>query len=72
MDIETKKLAFIEEFIKLKDLTIVEMLTRSLRDAMQTQEKLPIERFAGSLSDEDAQIFQEASQECRNIDLNEW
>ncbi len=72
MDIEAKKIAFMEEFLKVKDLSIVEMLTKSLRRATKKQESISIEKFAGTLSDFDAKVFEEASQECRKIDLNEW
>lgn len=72
MDLQTRKIAFMQEFLKVKDLSVVDMLTKALHKATQEQKRSSIEQFAGILSDEDAKIFEEASQECRKVDVNEW
>ena len=72
MGIEAKKIAFMEEFLKVEDLSVVDMLTKNLHRATQKQKQSSIEKFAGILSDSDAKVFEEASLECRKIDFNEW
>jgi len=72
MDLQAKKIAFMEEFLKIKDLSVVDMLTQTLHKATQKRTRSSIEKFAGVLNDEDAKVFQEASQECRKVDLHEW
>jgi len=64
------KLIFMEEFIKLKDESVIKKLTKILHNETQTS-KSSIEKFAGILNDKDAKDFLEASQECRQIDVNE-
>lgn len=72
MDIQTMKLAFMEEFLKLKDKSVIKKLTRTLHQETQKTKSPSISNFAGILDDQDAKAFLEASDECRKIDTNEW
>ena len=72
MDIDAKKIAFVEEFLKVEDLSIIEMLSSNLRNATLEREEGSIDKFAGVLNDSDTKDFKDAYQECRKIDLNEW
>ena len=72
MDLQAKKIAFMEEFLKVQDLSVVDMLTKTLHQATEKQNRSTINQFSGVLSDEEAVVFEEASQECRKVDQNEW
>ena len=72
MDVQATKIAFMEEFLKLKDESIIEKLVLTLKQEKQKSKRTSIKDLAGTLSDEDAKIFLEASQECRKIDVDEW
>lgn len=72
MDIQSVKITFMEEFLKLKDESIIKELVATLKRAKQKSKGKSLEELAGTLSDEDAKIFLEASQECRKIDIDEW
>jgi hypothetical protein len=72
MDMQTMKIAFIEEFLKLKDESIIIKLTTTLKREKQKYKRTSIEKFAGILNDEEAKEFLEASRECRKIDIDEW
>ena len=72
MDIQTMKIAFMVEFLKLKDESIIKKLTTTLRREKQKYKRESIEKFAGILNDEEAKEFIEASLECRKIDIDEW
>ena len=72
MDIQSMKIAFMEEFLKVKDESIIKKLTATLQREKRKSKRSSIDKFAGVLSDDDAKVFLEASQECRKIDMNEW
>ena len=72
MDIQTMKIAFMEEFLKLKDESIIKKLTTTLQREKQKNKKESIEKFAGIINDGEAKEFLEASLECRKIDIDEW
>ena len=72
MDMQTMKIAFVEEFLKLKDETIIKKLLTKLRHEKQKYTRKSIEKFTGILNDEEAKDFLEAAQECRKIDIDEW
>ena len=72
MDMQSMKIAFMEEFLKVKDESIIKKLTATLQREKRKSKRSSIDKFAGVLSDDDAKVFLEASQECRKIDMNEW
>lgn len=72
MDIQNAKLSFVEEFLKLQDENIVKKIIATMQEEKSKASHSPLSSFAGSLSKEEAQVFIEASQECRKINENEW
>ena len=81
MSIETIKIKFLEEFITLRDEKLIRKLYETLQSEKRSkkapsgakQKKKPaLSDFAGIWNDEEAQQMQQAIEECRKIDLNEW
>ena len=73
MDIQTRKLHFIQEVLALSNEKIMDKLESLLKSEKNKEtKKSSIDKFAGILSDEDAKTFLEASEECRKVDVNEW
>ncbi|MEX2594529.1 MAG: hypothetical protein WD426_17295 [Anditalea sp.] len=72
MDIQTMKITFIEEFLKLQDEAVIEKLTATLKREKHRPARPSVGGFAGILSNQDAEIFIGASQECRKIDTDGW
>lgn len=66
------KIAFMEEFLKIQNEALVKKMVATLQREKRKSKQLSIDKFAGVLSDDDAKVFLEASQECRKIDMNEW
>ncbi len=72
MDIQNMKNSFIKEFLALQDENIVKKLMATMQEEKEKVSRASLSSFAGSLSNEEAQIFMEASQDCRKIDEYEW
>jgi hypothetical protein len=71
MTIETIKIKFLEEFITLQDESVIRKLYETLQAEKQLQ-KPSLSDFAGMWSGEEAAQIQQATEECRTIDTNEW
>ena len=72
MDLQMKKLAFLEAFMKISDLSVIDKLTQTLQQESKSKVRPSIESFAGILDNQDAKTFLEASESSRKIDSNEW
>lgn len=71
MSIETIKIKFLEEFMTLKDEEVIRKLYATLQTEKQTK-STSLSDFVGIWNDEEATQIQQAVEECRNIDIDEW
>jgi len=72
MDLQSRKIAFLEAFLQIKDLSVIDKLTETLRKETNKNSTLSLESFSGILNDRDAKIFEEGIEESRKIDEDEW
>lgn len=72
MDIKAIKLTFIEEFLRIDDERIIMKLTEVLRHEKEKNTFRSLESLAGTLNEEDAKTFLEASQDSRKTDIDGW
>lgn len=74
MDLATRKLAFIEEFLHLSNEALVNKLEALLHTGKKHKRtKNRLGDFFGIMSKEDGDMFKQSIiDDCRKIDYNEW
>ena len=74
MNIQTAQLQFIEEYVKLKNMTIIEKLSAVLKKEKTKQKNISsVLNFVGIIDkDEAIEIKKVIEEGCEKIDKNEW
>lgn len=74
MNIQTAQLQFIEEYVKLKNISLIEKLSAILKKEKNRQKsKNSVLDFVGIMGKDEAAAMKKAIKEgCENIDSNEW